>query len=210
MGKLSDLPPLLAKQFGQPESMMLQYCRRIREAGHVTTGPRGPGGLTLNNGDVARILIGILGLQNAKKASKDMDDLLNLQYINAAPDDTKHDEDIDELLSYFEPVRNLEKSVTNLLAMFQSRRAMIAWHKLEIPKATLSIDQVSLTARIKLVSDIQSINVEMASTLFTEKISRSSKPKTAPTVAPDLKITKTVSDLTFEALANFVNDGDST
>lgn len=202
MGKLSELPPLLSMHLGQPESLMLQYCRRIREAGHVSTGPRGPGGMPLNNGDVARILIGILGLPNAKDASDRMQQFLKLQPAPARPHDMMEREPYDILLSYFTPLADLESAITSLLGLFQSPLAMGVWNELTRPKATLQIDQVSVTARLKLVADAEGLGNELASTLFVP----ASPPFPAPADAPDLKITKTISHRTFKALADFVLD----
>lgn len=60
MAKLSDLIPTLAEVVGMPDTAVGAYARRLRKAGKISSGGRGPGGAEMTPRDCANLLIAVM------------------------------------------------------------------------------------------------------------------------------------------------------
>jgi hypothetical protein len=68
MVKLAGLIPVAAAAQGLPEAMVFGSARKVREAGGITSGPRGPGGAEMTEQDATNLLLGITCAAQIKDA----------------------------------------------------------------------------------------------------------------------------------------------
>lgn len=140
---------LLAETYGLPESSVKVIARVLREAGWLTTGPRGINAPDMQPNDAARLTLALMTGQPPGKILPDLEILSGLQTKDVFPS-TGLSSEID-----LAPDHTFAEAITGIFELFRSPERIEKYgheHRfgVSMPSVSVSVDSSTLGAQIYL------------------------------------------------------------